>query len=176
MAMKQALIVVDYQKDFVTGALGFPKAERLEGPIRAKIEQATQAGVEGIFTLDKHPQSYLETQEGKHLPIPHCLETGEGWKLQGTIAQYCDPSTPTFEKRTFGSLSLANYLAEQQFDQIELVGVVSDMCVFSNALLAKAACPEADIRVDAACIASPNAEMEQKALALMQHLHIELES
>lgn len=173
--MKQALVVVDYQVDFVTGALGFPKAEALEKPIQAKIEQAKEQGIDVLFTLDKHPDAYLQTEEGKHLPIPHCLETSEGWKLFGSIAQYCDPSTPTFEKQTFGSLALANYLAEQVYDRIEVIGVVSDMCVVSNALLAKAACPEAEIAVDRNCIASPNEDMEQTALTLMQHLHITVE-
>lgn len=171
---KRALVVVDYQNDFVTGSLGFAGAAALEGAIADKIARAKRQGVKVLFTMDTHPQPYHETEEGRRLPVPHCLENTEGWQLYGRVAPLCDETTPMFHKETFGCLALANYLHDQRFTEIELVGVVTNLCVLSNAVLAKAACPQAVIRVDAACVACPREEDGRRALKMMEQMHIEI--
>lgn len=170
--MKRALIVVDFQKDFVDGSLGFPKAEELEKPICEKITAYRRRGDEIIFTFDTHDENYASTMEGKKLPIPHCLKGSEGWKLYGKVAELWDEKDVCIEKPSFGSLELADYLRHQQFDQVELVGVVSNICVISNAILSKAALPEAEIIVDPLCTAGNDEELNQMALKVMEGLQI----
>lgn len=172
--MKRILVVVDYQKDFVNGSLGFEKAVLLEKAIEEKIEMYIQKGDEVVFTLDTHSENYMETQEGKNLPIPHCISNTEGWKLYGKIADLCDSTTKCFEKVTFGSMELAAYLNQNGYDCVELVGVVSNICVISNAVLAKAALPEAEIIVDASCTASNDDSLNQKALDVMEGMQIKI--
>lgn len=170
--MKQALIVVDYQNDFVTGSLGFPEAAALRQPISQKIEQAREAGADIIFTYDTHDDGYSTTQEGKKLPVPHCLKGSDGWKLDPAIEVLRRPEDPVFEKGAFGSFELAAFLKGKQYGQIELCGVVSNICVISNAVLAKAALPEAEIIVDASCTASNDPVLHQKAMDVMSGLQI----
>ena len=171
--MKRLLLVVDYQKDFVDGALGFPGAEALDGPIAAKIAQYRAAGDDVAFTLDTHQENYLDTQEGRKLPVPHCLMNTEGWQLYGTTAQALDKSRDMVVcKPTFPSLWLGNWLKERCYDRIELVGLVSYMCVLSNAVMAKAALPEAETVVDASCTAGPDPRLHANALELMETLQI----
>lgn len=172
--MKKILIVVDYQKDFVSGSLGFEKAVKLENAIVKKIEEYNQSGGEIIFTFDTHLDNYMDTQEGRNLPIPHCIKNSEGWGLYGSIAGYCNSNTKCFEKPTFGSMKLAEYLKENAYTQVELVGVVSNICVISNAVLAKAALPEAEIIVDADCTASNDDSLNEKALDVMQGMQIKV--
>ena len=171
--MKQLLLVVDYQKDFVDGALGFPGAEKLDGPIAAKIAAYHAAGDDVAFTLDTHQENYLHTQEGRKLPVPHCLMNTDGWQLYGETGKSMDKSRDMVVcKPTFPSLWLGNWLKEQCYDRIELVGLVSYMCVLSNAVVAKAALPEAELAVDAACTAGPDPRLHQNALELMETLQI----
>mgnify|MGYP000894741401 CR=1 FL=1 len=172
--MKRILIVVDYQNDFVTGSLGFEEAVLLEDRIAKKIDSYRKNGWEVAFTYDTHETNYLETQEGKKLPVPHCLKNTEGWKLYGKIAALCSEGDQCFEKPTFGSMRLAEYLAKNQYDCVELAGVVSNICVPSNAVLAKAALPEAKIVVDAACTAGNDAHLNQAALDVMKGLQMEV--
>lgn len=182
--MKRLLIVVDYQKDFVDGALGFEGAELLEGPIARKIDEYREAGDTVYFTFDTHHKDYLETQEGRKLPIPHCLEGSEGHDLYGEIASKVLDSDDVFNKPTFGSTALFERLVNRQavamsvgtlpFESIELVGLVSNMCVLSNAVIARSACPDVPIIVDAACTASPDPAMNEKALDIMEGLQIEV--
>ena len=170
--MKQALIVVDYQNDFVTGALGFPEAAQLEQPICRKMDAILREGGDLIFTFDTHGADYLQTVEGQNLPVPHCLKGSEGWQLYGQAAAYQSRAVRCFEKETFGSLQLAEYLKSQQYDRAELCGVVSHICVISNAVLAKAALPQAEIVVDASCTAGSSDQLHQEALDLMAGLHM----
>lgn len=172
--MKKALVVVDFQKDFVDGSLGFSKAAELERAIAQKIELYKANNDTVIFTYDTHDENYLELREGRYLPVPHCIKGTEGWELYGSVADMKDESTPCFEKPTFGSVELMNYLVDNQFEHIEFVGVVSNICVISNAVLAKAALPEADIVVDAACTASNDDSLNEKALDVMQGMHIDV--
>ena len=171
--MKKLLLVVDYQKDFVDGALGFPGAELLDGPIAAKIDAYHAAGDDVAFTLDTHQANYLDTQEGRRLPVPHCLMNTEGWRLYGRTGEAFDKARDmVICKPTFPSLWLGNWLKEREYDQIELVGLVSYMCVLSNAVVAKAALPEAELLVDAACTAGPDPGLHASAMALLETLQI----
>lgn len=171
--MKKLLLVVDYQKDFVDGALGFPGAEKLDGPIAEKIAAYRSAGDDVAFTLDTHQETYLDTQEGRKLPVPHCLMNTEGWQLYGKTGQALDKSRDTVIcKPTFPSLWLGDWLKGQDYDRIELVGLVSYMCVLSNAIVAKAALPEAELVVDASCTAGPDPRLHANALELMETLQI----
>ena len=180
--MKKLLIVVDYQVDFVDGALGFEGAELLDERIAAKIESYRENGDAVVFTLDTHHKNYLETQEGKNLPIVHCVEGTPGHALYGKTATLLRDSDEVFRKNTFGSTQLFNRLQQAQkvadsvgklpFESIELVGLVSSICVLSNAVLARTACPDVPIIVDAACTASGDVEMNEKALDVLENLQI----
>ena len=182
--MKRLLVVVDYQNDFVDGALGFDGAELLEEPILAKIAEYREAGDLVAFTFDTHHKNYLETQEGKNLPIEHCLEGTPGHDLYGRVAESIQDSDGVFYKPTFGSVALFERLAKVQeiavgldtlpFESIELVGLVSNMCVLSNAVIARAACPDVPIIVDAACTAAPDPVMNEKALDILEGLQIRI--
>lgn len=170
--MKKCLIVVDYQVDFVTGSLGFEKAAELDEKIAAKIEKYRSSGWEIIFTLDTHGSDYLQTSEGKSLPVEHCIKGTHGHKLYGKTAQMKKSGDKCFFKPTFGSSELFEYLKFGKFDSIELCGVVTNICVISNAVLAKTALPEAEISVDCACVASNDEKLNKAALDVMQSLQI----
>lgn len=170
--MKRLLIVVDYQNDFVSGSLGFPKAVSLEEPIARKIAAYRNAGDTVVFTLDTHGEDYLKTLEGQNLPVSHCHRGSEGWQLYGKVALLKSPRDLTFEKPTFGSTELMEYLKKTPFDSIELCGLVTNMCVLSNAVIAKAAQPDAHILVDAACTASFDDSLHEKALDVLASIHI----
>ncbi|MDD2956014.1 MAG: cysteine hydrolase [Oscillospiraceae bacterium] len=172
--MKRALIVVDYQNDFVGGSLGFPAAAALEDPICEKIRQYKERGGDVIFTYDTHGEDYLQTQEGSRLPIVHCLKGTDGWQLYGRVNSLRDSDAPTFLKPAFGSMELAEYLMCRRYDEVELVGLVSSICVISNAILAKAALPECRVVVDAACTAGADKPLHEKALDVMQGLQIDV--
>ena len=171
--MKNALLVIDYQKDFVDGALGFPGAEKLEPVIIEHIKKAISNKDEVIFTYDTHEANYLETEEGKNLPVVHCIKGSEGWKLYGKLNEYVKDAT-VFDKPTFGSLELGNYLKDKEFGVITIVGLVSNICVISNAIIAKAALPNAHIVVDSKATASFDPELNQKTMDVLKGLQIEV--
>lgn len=170
--MKKCLIVVDYQNDFVTGALGFPGAVALEDRIVEKIQSYRAAGDDVMFTFDTHTSQYLLTQEGRKLPVPHCIGGTEGHKLYGKVGQSCDAEDWCFIKYTFGSDAMYDFLKQNRYTSIELVGVVTNICVISNAVLAKTAQPETEILVDARCVASNDDRLNEKALDVMESLQI----
>jgi len=182
--MKRLLIVVDYQNDFVDGALGFDGAELLDERIARKIDEYREAGDDIAFTFDTHHKDYLETQEGRKLPVPHCLEGSQGHALYGQVATKQQDHDEVFLKPTFGSSALferlvsrqavADGLGAQPFASIELVGLVSSMCVLSNAVIARTACPNVPIIVDASCTAAPDPAMNEKALDVLENLQIEV--
>ena len=172
--MKKCLIVVDYQNDFVSGSLGFPEAEELECSIAQKIEQYRTRGDEVMFTFDTHGEDYLNTQEGRHLPVAHCLRNTDGHKLYGRVAGLILESDQRFCKNTFGSDELYRYLRTNPFESIELVGLVSNICVISNAVLAKTAQPETPVLVDANCTASNDSRLHQAALDVMAGLQMQI--
>lgn len=182
--MKRLLIVVDYQNDFVDGALGFEGAELLDERIAAKIDEYREAGDFVAFTFDTHRKDYLETQEGQKLPIPHCIDGTDGHKLYGEVAKKWSESDHSFYKPTFGSSDLFERLLSLQktassmdvvpFESIELVGLVSNMCVLANAVIARTACPEVPVIVDASCTSTADPEMHEKAMDILEGLQIEV--
>ena len=171
--MRKVLIVVDMQKDFIDGALGFEGADRIIPGIAAKIKAFEEAGDEIIYTLDTHFENYMETQEGKNLPVPHCIKGSDGWMLCDELKDLLS-AKKTFEKPTFGSMELANYLASNSADisAIEVCGLVSNICVLSNTVLAKAACPEAEVIVDSALTASFAPDLNQATLDVLKGIQV----
>lgn len=170
--MRKCLIVVDYQNDFVTGSLGFAKAEQLDDRIADKIAKCRNEGWEIVFTFDTHEENYLQTNEGRNLPVEHCIKGTNGHKLYGRTAEMLKESDKCFCKPSFGSAELFEYLKAERFDKVELCGVVTNICVISNAILAKTALPESEISVDSACVASNDGSLNKAALDVMQSLQI----
>lgn len=168
------LIVVDYQVDFVGGALGFEGAEKLEGRIADKIAAARKAGADVAFTLDTHDDRYLDTAEGRALPVRHCIKGTAGHALYGKIARLRESADRVFEKASFGSGALYEYLKTSAYRRIELVGLVSNICVLTNAVLAAAALPEAEIVVDKACTAAFDDSLHTAALAVLKGLYVKI--
>ncbi|MBE6672300.1 MAG: cysteine hydrolase [Ruminococcaceae bacterium] len=169
--MKNILIVVDMQNDFIDGALGTAEAVSIVENVKRKIE-----GFDGEvwYTRDTHPNSYMETREGKHLPVPHCIEGTMGWQITTALSGLrCDR---IIDKPTFGSTELQKLLTKESPEKITLVGLCTDICVISNAMLLKAALPEADIAVDAACCAGVTPESHARALDAMRMCQIEIEN
>ena len=168
--MSKLLVVVDYQKDFVDGALGYAGAEKLEGPLYDRVRSALAAGWKVIFTRDTHGPDYLDTQEGKHLPVPHCIRGTEGWEIIPQLRPDTVGCT-IVDKPTFGSRALGEELVRlnetEPVRKITLIGVCTDICVLSNALLAKAFLPEAEIVVEANCCAGVTPEAHRTALAAL---------
>jgi len=172
--MKKCLVVVDYQNDFVSGSLGFPGATTLEQKIIGKIKEYRNNGDEIVFTFDTHGEDYMDTMEGKNLPIPHCIKGTDGHKLYGNVANEILDSDKAFYKGTFGSDELYQFLKQEKFSSIELVGLVSNICVLTNAILAKTAQPETPVIVDASCTASHDTKLHQATLDVMGGLQIEV--
>lgn len=172
--MKRCLIVVDYQNDFVNGSLGFPEAEALSSAIAGKINEYRESGDEVIFTFDTHDINYLNTQEGIHLPVAHCIKGTSGHRLYHDIEKLRQPDDVCFNKNTFGSAELFDYLREHPCKSIELCGLVSNICVISNAVLCKTAQPETPVKVDARCTAGADKAMHDAALLVMKGIQIEL--
>ena len=164
--MKKTLIVIDMQNDFIDGALGTKEAQAIVPNVKKKIEEYKARGDEIIFTRDTHKSNYLETNEGKHLPIEHCIEGTQGWSIADEVNY---PEYKHINKRTFG-YDIWKYLYE--FEEIELVGLCTDICVVSNALILKAQFPEINITVDASCCAGVTPESHQAALTTMKMCQI----
>lgn len=172
--MKKALVIVDYQVDFVDGALGFAGAELLAPIIAGKISSARENGDRVIFTLDTHGEDYLETAEGKKLPVKHCVKGTPGHELYGEIKTLVRDGDVVIEKPSFGSLELAEYLKKEGFGEVELCGLVTDICVVSNVILAKAALPESRIVVDSRAAASFDNEKHNAALEVMKSVQVDV--
>ena len=172
--MHRCLIVVDYQNDLVSGSLGFSGAELLDSLIAKKIQNYHSKGDIIVFTFDTHNADYLKTQEGKNLPVPHCIKGTLGHRLYGETAKQLHDKDKCFYKHTFGSDELYEYLRATSFERIEIVGLKSNVSVISNAILAKTAQPETPIVVDAECTASNDPKLHQAALDIMIGLQIRI--
>ena len=148
------------------------RAQRLSKSLYRKM------GTEGqiIFTMDTHDRHYMETQEGRHLPVEHCLDGQDGWQLYGKIAGLKGEQDLVFSKPTFGSYELGEYLHthKEEYGSVEFVGVVTDICVISNIVVAKAAMPEVPIIVDVSCVASNDPKRQEAALCVMESIHVEI--
>ena len=168
---KKLLVVVDMQNDFIGGALGTQEAQSILPAVRARIADARKEGEEVAFTRDTHGEEYLSTQEGKNLPVPHCIAGTAGHEI---AAGLCLAGERVFDKPTFGSIELAAYVKERGFAAVELVGVCTDICVISNALLIKAFCPEAEVCVRAGCCAGVTPQSHQTALDAMRACQVKI--
>ncbi len=165
--MKKTLIVVDMQKDFINGSLGTREAEAIVERVRQKIARYREAGDEIIFTRDTHQKNYLETNEGRHLPVEHCMEGSEGWKIGEDLEI---PEAIYIDKPTFGFLNWKDY----DLEEVELVGLCTDICVVSNALIIKAVYPEIKVSVDASCCAGVTPQSHEAALLTMKMCQVEI--
>ena len=171
--MKELLIIIDMQNDFITGSLGTPEAVAIVPNVIEKIKNFKG---EVLFTRDTHFSNYLETQEGKNLPIPHCIINTDGWKIQEDIDAL--RKTEPFNKPTFGSTILGIELAKMNLEEkiciITFIGLCTDICVISNALLTKSFLPEVEIVVDASCCAGVTPESHKNALEAMKMCQIKV--
>lgn len=167
----KALIVVDYQNDFVDGALGFSGADLIEDNIVKLIREFKKNNDCVIFTKDTHLDDYMETVEGHHLPVKHCVRGSEGHDIREKVKKEIGDSL-VIEKLTFPSLELGNKLRELKPSEIHLCGLVSDICVFANAVIAKAACPNSEIYMHRLASDSYDHDMEKKTYEVATHLHI----
>ena len=173
--MQKFLIVVDMQNDFIDGALGTAEAVRVVPAVEEKIEK-----FEGrvIFTRDTHGEDYMDTQEGRLLPVPHCIEGSEGWQIRPELDAL--RKEPAVNKPTFGSTVLGELLLgeneKEKIESITLIGLCTDICVISNAMLIKAFLPEVPVIVDAACCAGVTPESHANALNAMRACQIQIEN
>lgn len=180
--MKKLLVVVDYQKDFVSGSLGFDKAKELDKGIAQRIRETNENGGFIIATMDTHDSDYINTQEGKRLPIKHCIHNTEGWRIYGETREALegvmrpDMNARYVAKKTFGSTRLQKLLQFEfgEIGEIELCGVVTNMCVISNAVLCKAILPEARIVINAGLCASFNDDLHEQALNVMESMQMDI--
>ncbi len=173
-ANKQLLLVVDYQNDFVDGSLGFPGAVAIEAAIVEKIRTYRARGDMVAFTYDTHAQTYLESLEGRNLPVTHCVAGTPGWELYGKVANLRLPEDKVFHKPGFGSAELLDWLRTRPFAGIELCGVVTNICVLSNAVIAKTAQPETPITVDAQCVAGNDPALHEASLDVMGGIQVQV--
>lgn len=165
--MKKTLIVVDMQKDFIDGSLGTAEAVAIVDNVKKKIAEYQKNGDEIIFTRDTHQVDYLSTNEGKHLPVEHCIEGTEGWKIQEGLEV---PDAIYIDKPSFGYTKWADY----KLEEVEMVGLCTDICVVSNALIIKATYPEIKVTVDAGCCAGVTPESHAAALTTMKMCQVEV--
>ena len=171
--MKELLVVIDMQNDFVTGSLGTKEACGIVDNVKNKIEEYVKKGQEIVFTRDTHTEQYPETQEGRLLPVEHCIKGNKGWELIPEIRPYSEGRS-VFDKTTFGSVPLAEYIRDGGFDAVEMIGLCTDICVVSNALMIKSALPELPVSVDASCCAGVTREKHEAALEVMRSCQIQV--
>lgn len=171
--MKKALVVVDMQKDFVDGSLGTKEAVQIVPEVVKAIQDPSYDAI--YVTLDTHPEDYLSTFEGKHLPVSHCIRNTEGWQLDKDVAQALQDKKPVIiEKPTFGSMALVQHLTAMHPDEIVLTGLCTDICVISNALLLRAALYETKISVIAKACAGVTPAKHEAALEVMRSCQIDV--
>lgn len=165
--MRKTLIVIDMQKDFIDGSLGTKEAVFIVDKVKEKIKQYKENGDQIIYTRDTHPENYLETREGKYLPVVHCVKGSEGWLIPEELrVEGCE----VIDKPSFGYTGWEKY----NFEEIEIIGLCTDICVVSNALILKALYPEIKITVDASCCAGVTQESHKAALLTMKMCQIEI--
>ena len=165
--MKKTLIVVDMQNDFIDMALGTREAVAIVPKVKAKIEEYVKNGDEIIYTRDTHAENYLETPEGKKLPVVHCVKGSKGWEIADGL--YVDGSK-IIDKPNFG---WPNW-REESLEDVELIGLCTDICVVSNALIIKATFPDAAVKVDETCCAGVTPQSHDAALTTMRMCHIDI--
>ena len=171
----KVLVAVDIQNDFVTGSLGTKEAQAI---VPGAVEKIRTFNGMVIYTRDTHGENYLDTEEGRHLPIPHCIRDTEGWQLIRQLDMF--PKERIFDKSTFGSIQLGEFLRDlhhkKSLESVTVIGLCTDICVVSNALLLKTFLPETEIIVDASCCAGVTPDSHRKALDTMIQCHITVEN
>ncbi len=163
----KTLIVVDMQNDFIDGSLGTAEAVQIVDKVKAKIDEYKNRGDKIIYTRDTHQDNYLSTNEGKHLPVVHCIEGTQGWEIRDGL--YVEGSE-IINKPAFGYTGWADY----DFEDVEIIGLCTDICVVSNALIIKALFPEINVSVDSSCCAGVTPESHAAALETMKMCQIEV--
>jgi nicotinamidase-related amidase len=170
--MKNILVVIDMQKDFIDGALGTKEAVAIVDNVAETIKSFEG---EVVFTRDTHFDNYMETQEGKNLPVPHCIKDTEGWQLDKKLEVLRMDDMKVFDKLTFGSVELAEYLKSiKDLETVTLIGLCTDICVISNALLIKANLPEVKISVIEKCCAGVTPVSHKNAIEAMKMCQISI--
>ena len=167
--MRKTLIVVDMQNDFIDGALGTKEAQDIVPNVAKKIKEYKENGYNVIFTRDTHSTNYLETYEGKHLPVVHCVKNTVGWQISDKL-DFDIENDVLIDKPTFGWLNWKDF----DFESVEICGLCTGICVISNALIIRANYPEIDITVDASCCAGVTPETHKAALETMKMCQIEV--
>lgn len=172
--MQNVLIVIDMQNDFIDGALGTKEAVAIVDNVKKKIEEFDGTV---LFTRDTHESNYMETQEGKNLPVPHCIRGTKGWEIREDLDKL--RKTIPIDKVTFGSSELGKVLLdlnkENEIESITFVGLCTDICVISNVMIAKAFLPEVPLIVDAKCCAGVSVESHENALKAMEVCQVKIE-
>lgn len=173
--MRKILIVIDMQNDFIDGALGTEEAVSITPLVEDKVKNFKSGRL--VFTRDSHTEEYMETQEGEYLPVPHCVVDTKGWQIADSLLPYTKDAD-IIDKPSFGSIELAEHVKalndEEEIDEIILVGLCTDICVISNAMILKAMLPEVKITVDSACCAGVTPETHQNALEAMKSCQINI--
>lgn len=181
--MKKLLVVVDMQNDFIDGALGTKEAQAI---VPNAVKKINEWDGDIAYTFDTHAENYLDTTEGKYLPVKHCVEHTHGWCLNDNVAKslvnianavvsIAEVIEPGFCKPTFGSIELMQFVKDREYDYVELIGLCTDICVISNALMIKAIMPEPHkVVVDASCCAGVTPESHKAALTTMKMCQIEV--
>ncbi len=165
--MKKTLIVVDMQNDFIDMALGTPEAVKIVPNVKKKIEEYLKNGDEVIFTRDTHHDNYLETAEGVKLPVVHCIEGSKGWQINSELPT---EGCRIIDKPNFGWPNWKN----ESFEEVELIGLCTDICVVSNALIIKAQFPEIKVSVDSSCCAGVTPDTHEAALTTMKMCQVDV--
>lgn len=173
--MKKLLIVIDYQIDFVNGSLGSKRTEAIYSNVLNKVNEFIANGDNIIFTKDTHYENYISTLEGKYLPVPHCILGTEGHKLFGKLEEIAK-NYPAIEKETFPGIKLVDFLREkdEEFSEIQICGILTDICVISNAILVKSIYPNTPIKIIKNCCATTNDKIENETYDVMTSLQFEL--
>lgn len=174
--MNKCLIVVDFQEDFVNGTLGFPSAKDLEEPILKRIKEARLNKEDVIFTKDTHNEDYLNTYEGSKLNVAHCIINTNGHNLYGKIKEEVLETDLIFNKETFPSLDLAIHLKNKNYNEVEVCGLVSNICVLSNVIMVRSALPNAKIVVDYKLTKSFDQSLNDKCFDILNGLLIEVKN
>ncbi len=174
--MRRYLLVIDMQKDFINGSLGTKEAQAIIPNVVQRIRKSIEEGRQLLFTQDTHSEDYLATSEGRHLPVLHCQEGTEGWRLHDAIAPY---AKETLQKPSFGYPELATILKKDKDDSgvhldISIVGLCTDICIVANAILLRCHFPESTLRVYANCCAGVTPDRHDAALKVLEACQIEV--
>lgn len=172
---KNILVVIDMQNDFIDGALGTKEAQAIVTDVADCIKKALDRGDEVIYTRDTHFDNYMDTQEGRNLPVPHCIKGTAGWEIRDELKALQSDDTKVFDKLTFGSVELATYLKTVDgLESVTLIGLCTDICVISNAMVIKANLPETEINVIENCCAGVTPQSHKNALEAMKMCQIKV--